>query len=654
MKYRAEIDGLRALAVLPVILFHAGFEWFSGGFVGVDVFFVISGYLITTIIISEMAEDKFSIVDFYERRARRILPALFFVILACLPFAWVWLTPNDLKDFGQSLVAVSTFSSNILFWIESGYFDTAAELKPLLHTWSLSVEEQYYILFPVFLMLTWRLGLKWILIILLIIFSVSLGASQWGAYSEPSAAFYLLPARGWELLLGVFAAIYLKYNFHIKINSVNQVLSLLGIGMIVYSVVVFDSKTPFPSLYALIPTVGTGLLILCAVPKTFVYSLLSLKPIVGIGLISYSAYLWHQPLLAFARHRLFGVVPELTLLLLCFISLIVAWFSWKFVEKPFRDKKRINQKSIFLLSGLTLSIFISLGLFTHFKGGFSGRFPPEIRTYLTMLSKGVKARNYKCHLAGAKYKLTDCYFGNQSTIPDVALIGDSHAGSIHSALASEFDRSNKSFFLYAKDGCPPSLSIEGTSGMHKNCPLFNLNVIQDLKDKGINTAILFSRFSWYLELDGFQNSYGVRENKKATHFVVGSSNSMDEQVDEKIESMRAFISELRQQDIRVLLIHPIPEMGWDIPKQKIYSSMYNRAMLAIDRKGFKESTEKRFDSFVQPFADDKGIFIINTTDIFCDEEQCFGEREGDLLYYDDDHPTRAASMKIVAKIMTLL
>ena len=154
MKYRAEIDGLRALAVLPVILFHAGFGWFNGGFVGVDVFFVISGYLITTIIISEMAEGKFSIVNFYERRARRILPALFFVMLACIPFAWMWLTPTDLKDFGQSLVAVSTFSSNILFWFESGYFDTAAELKPLLHTWSLAVEEQYYILFPIFLMLT--------------------------------------------------------------------------------------------------------------------------------------------------------------------------------------------------------------------------------------------------------------------------------------------------------------------------------------------------------------------------------------------------------------------------------------------------------------------------------------------------------------------
>jgi len=374
MKYRAEIDGLRALAVLPVILFHAGFEWFSGGFVGVDVFLVISGYLITTIIISEMAEGKFSIVNFYERRARRILPALFFVMAACLPFAWLWLTPNYLKDFGQSLVAVSTFSSNILFWLESGYFDTAAELKPLLHTWSLAVEEQYYILFPLFLMLTWRLGRKWILILLSIVFFISLGVAAWATqYSAHpkiiSGTFFLLPTRGWELLVGVFAAFYLEYNTHSKSYTLNQALSLLGFGMIVYSIVEFDKTTPFPSLYALIPTIGTGLLILCAVPKTFIHKLLSLKFIVGIGLISYSAYLWHQPLLAFARHRSLGEVSELILISLLLASLVLAWFSYRFVEGPFRNRKRFSRKVIFRLSAICILLFSTIGLTVNFTDG---------------------------------------------------------------------------------------------------------------------------------------------------------------------------------------------------------------------------------------------------------------------------------------------
>ncbi|MGL4603794.1 MAG: acyltransferase family protein [Iodobacter sp.] len=211
MKYRREIDGLRALAVLPVILFHAGFETFSGGFVGVDIFFVISGYLITTIILSELEQDKFSIVNFYERRARRILPVLFLVMLVCIPFAWLYLLPGDMKDFSQSLVAVSVSASNILFWRESGYFDTAAELKPLLHTWSLAVEEQYYFLFPLFLMLFWKLGKRWIVVTLGLLFVISLTVAQWAAYAKPTAAFFLLPTRGWELLIGAFAAFYLAH-----------------------------------------------------------------------------------------------------------------------------------------------------------------------------------------------------------------------------------------------------------------------------------------------------------------------------------------------------------------------------------------------------------------------------------------------------------
>ena len=429
MKYRAEIDGLRALAVLPVILFHAGFEWFGGGFVGVDVFFVISGYLITTIIISEMAEGKFSIVNFYERRARRILPALFFVMVVCIPFAWFWLVPSDLVEFGHSLIAVSTFSSNFLFWSEAGYFGGPAELKPLLHTWSLAVEEQYYILFPIFIILTWRLGIKWILIILSFIFMLSLGVAQWGAYKIPSANFYLLPTRGWELLIGVFIAFYLKYNTYIKSYLVNQLLSLLGFSMIIYSIIVFNASTPFPSLYALIPTIGTGLVILCATPQTTIHKLLSLNFIVGVGLISYSTYLWHQPILAFARHAIEGEVHNLTVIMLCISSLFFGWFSWRFIERPFRQKSYLQRKFIFKFSLVGILFFSIIGISLHLIDGGSKFYSQErqkiVTTFLADNSGYTEER--ESYLSLNKFDKTN-------NLKDILIIGDSYMQDLANAV----------------------------------------------------------------------------------------------------------------------------------------------------------------------------------------------------------------------------
>ena len=296
MQYRPEIDGIRAVAVLPVILFHAGIAGFSGGFVGVDVFFVISGYLISTIIFSELEANSFSIAKFYVRRARRILPALFSVVLFCIPLAWLYLPPRDLIDFGQSLVAVSTFTSNILFRRESGYFDTAAEIKPLLHTWSLAVEEQYYVLFPLFAMLFWRFGVRTITLLLCAAFFLSFAASVWGVHHKPSATFYLLPFRGWELLVGVFCALMAR-DFEFKSRYVNNLMSLVGLLAVIFTIGFYDEDTLFPGPTALAPTIGTGLLILFCRPETITYSFLANRLCVGVGLVSYSAYLWHQPAL---------------------------------------------------------------------------------------------------------------------------------------------------------------------------------------------------------------------------------------------------------------------------------------------------------------------------------------------------------------------
>lgn len=395
MKYRAEIDGLRALAVVPVIFFHAGFELFKGGFVGVDVFFVISGYLITSIIISEMNTGKFSISNFYERRARRILPALFFVMLFSIIPALIWLSPGDLKDFGQSLISTATFSSNILFWLERGYFGTALELKPLLHTWSLAVEEQYYILFPIFLIFTWSMGLKRISLILIVIFLFSLSlahiASVYGIYDRViTGSFYLIPTRAWELLLGVFVAIYFNQKKFSTSQSLNEFISLAGLIMIIYSIIYFDKDTPFPSIYTLIPTLGTAMIIISAFPNTTVNKILSIKQFVFLGLLSYSAYLWHQPIFAFSRHIYSNEIHEMVFFVLSIVSIFFAYFSWKFVEKPFRNKSRFSQKGVFMFSLGGMLVFTIIGTILSLSNGFIKKYDEiEQKIYNDYINIGI-------------------------------------------------------------------------------------------------------------------------------------------------------------------------------------------------------------------------------------------------------------------------
>ena len=461
MNYRREIDGLGAVAVVPVILFHAGFQAFSGGFVGVDVFFVISGYLITSIILTEKQAGTFTLLGFYERRVRRILPALFVVMLACLPFAWFWMLPGDLRDFSRSLRYVSLFSSNILFLKQSGYFDTAVELKPLLHTWSLAVEEQYYVVFPVLLLLIWRLGKRWILGIFAVMAVMSLAAAQWGSFYQPAATFYLLPTRGWEILLGVFIAFYLFTQERSQVASkyAAQIVSIVGVLLIAYAVLAFDKSTPFPSLYALVPTVGAGCIILFATPQTYVGQLLGSRLLVGIGLISYSAYLWHQPLFAFARHRSVSELGTQALVALSFVAFALAYASWRYVEKPFRAHGRIGRKAVCVTALLASVFFISVGVYGKYKDGFVDRLSAEEK----------EVYSYIRYNDSESDKEGDCFLWPDQTYrdfppacgaahnsaPTVFIWGDSHA----SALARGWRVIQPSVIEYTASGCPPIMDM---------------------------------------------------------------------------------------------------------------------------------------------------------------------------------------------------
>ena len=512
MEYRREIDGLRALAVIPVMLFHAGSQAFSGGFVGVDVFFVISGYLITSIILAEKQAGTFTLLSFYERRARRILPALFLVMFACVPFAWLWLPPEDMKSFSKSLVAVSAFASNILFWLTSGYFETAAELKPLLHTWSLAVEEQYYVLFPIFILLIWGLGKRWIVSLLAAVAVISLAVAQWGSQTQIPFTFFMLPTRGWEILVGAFIAFYFSEQRRTHSQSVRQAGSIIGLLLISYAVFSFDKQTPSPSLLTLIPTIGAALIILFTTQQTLVGKLLGSKLFVGVGLISYSAYLWHQPLLAFARHRSLDEPSKLLLLTLVIAAVVLAYLSWKYVETPFRNRQRFSRKQIILYSASFSIFFVGFGLTGYLKEGFESRLSDGeriIMSYATYAPREDVYRNGTCFLEIEQaYTEFSKLCSANSAVGATFIWGDSHAA----ALSYGLRQSLQNVVQYTAAGCPPIKDTEVR--FFTNCKKINDYVLSEI-DR-MKPIQVYLHANWTL----FEEQNKEQESAKSIHKTI--------------------------------------------------------------------------------------------------------------------------------------
>ena len=366
MEYRKEIDGLRAVSVIAVILYHAGFKIFKGGYVGVDVFFVISGYLITSLIVSDIDSGSFSLLRFYDRRIRRIFPPLFVVILCSIPFAWVLLPISELIDFSYSISSISLLISNIYFIKGGDYFKVPVDLKPMLHTWSLGVEEQFYLFFPITLIWLRRLDSRSLMRILLITFFISLISAHWGAYHKPVVTYYLLPTRIWEMVIGGIVAILIidrdKYSLNLS-DLHENVLSIVGMAMIFIAIIYYSDDTPFPSFYALLPAIGGGMVILFAKGDGFVARMLGTPFIVTIGLMSYSAYLWHQPVMVFGRQYCKTSDAGVTTLLIILIF-VLSWLSWRFIEIPFRDKERFSHKSILLSFSVFGLSFLFIGIAT--------------------------------------------------------------------------------------------------------------------------------------------------------------------------------------------------------------------------------------------------------------------------------------------------
>lgn len=639
MKYRAEIDGLRALAVAPVILFHAGFELFSGGFVGVDVFFVISGYLITTILIEEIENKRFSIVNFYERRAKRILPALFFVMLICIPFAWTWMLPNQMKEFSQSLVAVSLFVSNILFWRESGYFAAAAEEKPLLHTWSLAVEEQYYVLFPIFLFLAWRFGKNRVFWMIVVMAAASLLLSEWGWRNNATANFYLAPTRAWELFAGSIAAFIVQKRGVQK----NNLLSLIGLAAIIFSIFFFDETTPFPSVYALVPVLGVVMLVLYADKATFAAKLLSTKGFVGIGLISYSAYLWHQPLFAFVRIRMIEHHSLPIMLALSFLSILLGYLSWKFVEKPFRGNN-LKRSNIFIISAFGLSTFTIIGMVGHNLNGFSERenFQP-IMNYQASLNESASGFRH-CDafpyiIDGLEGKI--CLIGDQTKEPIGLLWGDSYAGAALYGIDQLLRKREQSYIAILSDGCPP---IPGISRARN---AFNCNF--ERHSKVLN---------WFVNQTKVNELIWVGRFRSVSGDSVGNGFYLDglEPTLSLLESKIKKTSEiLLDSGKRVVFVLDGPNFPVSVSS---YMSKVIFLNLNIDTNLIQVSVTHERDAIgLSPafLSSIDGLLYVDSISLFCDISTCSGiMKNGNPLVVDEGHISHSASEILAERVFSLL
>jgi peptidoglycan/LPS O-acetylase OafA/YrhL len=636
--YRADIDGLRALAVIPVLLFHAGFPAFSGGFVGVDIFFVISGYLITSIIHGDIEANRFSLLSFYERRIRRIFPALFTVLLASTVMATLILLPDPLKDFGQSVAAATLFASNVLFWEETGYFAGAAEQKPLLHTWSLAVEEQFYLVFPLFLLLLARAGRGGIPATAAILL-LSFAASVWAVPHAPTAAFYLAPFRAWELLLGALLAMGALAAPRRQI--VRDALSLAGLALILVSVLAYSADTPFPGASAVLPCLGTALLIHAGSGgPSLVGRLLSQRPIVLTGLVSYSLYLWHWPLLVFASLYALRELTAAESLGVLLLAALLATLSWRYVELPFRGPRPVLARPTLLATagGVMLAAVVT-GMGLHLTDGLPSRLPPDA----ARLAEGARDRDPtrgRCLDPGVDAVRNGnlCRIGAvRRASPSFIVWGDSHAESIQAAIGAVAAQTDRTGMFAGSAGCPPLLGIEvegREAESTRQCAAFNDAVLDLVRQGSIDTVIMAAHWAWYAtgERHGRKDERRVHLSESETG--TGSTGSNEAVFRRALERTA---TTLRTAGKKVVIVAPIPEVGASVPTTLALAAWLGRD---VDVRPTREDFDQRNAiplSAMTSLEQRSLATILYPHEALCDAQACRVDADGRAVYADDNH-----------------
>lgn len=492
--YRRDIDGLRAIAVIAVVLHHLRTGFTHGGYVGVDVFFVISGYLITGIVHEEVAERRFSLSRFYERRVRRIFPALFTVVIACAVLGWIVLLPNEFATFGRSMVATTAFASNYFFMAQQGYFDSGASTKPLLHTWSLAVEEQFYLVFPLFLVLVFKAFRERYVLCAAVLAVLSFGLSMVLVAKQPDMAFYSSPGRAWELLVGALVA--LGAFPACKNRLAAETLGAAGLVCLAASIVFYRESTPFPGAAALIPTLGSALIIYSGTQrKTLVGSLLSTRVFVFFGLISYSLYLWHWPLVVFGHLAIGHDLSKAQKLSVFVASVALATLSWRFVERPFRKRgSLIAWPRLVRLSGAAMAAFCIAGTVVSLNGGMPGRFAPRVAELSAFADYDASGpyRQDRCFLtlrSPNALDTKDCLTFDERR-PDFLLMGDSHAADLWLGLSQAYPEIH--FQEAAATNCKPLLNDRGAQPCHDLMQFLLRRYIREAKPDAVLISVDWS------------------------------------------------------------------------------------------------------------------------------------------------------------------
>ena len=664
ISYRPEIDGLRAIAVLSVIFFHTNksignFILFSGGFLGVDIFFVISGYLITSIILNEInITTNFSFKNFYQRRARRILPVLLFVIFFSIFFAYLFLLPSDFNDYTKSIFYSLFFTSNYFFYFTGELYDaTPSLLKPFLHTWSLSVEEQFYLIYPVIFYFSFKYFKNFLNKILFSLIFISIFAMVVYFYTNQSLAFFNFLTRFWELLIGALIA-----NNQSKISSLNlsilkkNIISFFGLILIIYPVLFFNKNISYGYIYTFVSIAGVSLIISFHDKEILINKILTNKILVFLGLISYSLYLWHYPIFAFGRITEFfgdGVSKKLI-----FLTFIFSLFTYYLIEKPFRNFNFISVKKFLFL--IFISYFILL-LCIFFS--LSGKITPIRNESLKLLNTGDNTSNLSVCKNSNLNKEGHCVF-NERYKKTIILIGDSHMQTLEQSLLDFVNKNKFKFIIINRAACFYILDVNLFSkGKKTSCDIDYISKVRSVIMSNDNSVVILGgRMTLYLREDGFDNKEGDYDGKSALSFYNKDKKivNFQERKDFIKEKYKKTIADLINNHHRVILIYPVPEVGFHVTRKLIFNlPAYSNNLAELNKKkplttSYNVFLSRQKDTFdILDAIQDENILRIYPHNILCDKilkNRCSTHDDKDVFYIDSNHLSLKGSELVIKEI----